>query len=188
MSKKSKQKHVSKPSRSIQLSLEHLDDRCVPTVLQVGTLAGELTFAQAAAAAQDGDTVQVQAGTYTNFDVQWYANNLTIEAVGGPVILNDSSYTISNEKGIFDIIGNNAFVQGITFENAHDFGNDGHNYAGIRDEGVGLTLDACTFLNNDDGLLVTPPSNGVGNVLVEYSVFSNNGYGDGESHKCTSTM
>ena len=182
MSTKTKQRHVRKPNRCIPLGLEHLEDRFVPALLQVGTLPGDLTFAQAAAAAQSGDTVQVEPGTYTNFDVQWYANNLTIEAVGGPVILNDSGYSISNEKGIFDIIGNNAFVQGITFENAHDSGDDGHNYAGIRDEGSGLTLDACTFLNNDDGLLVTPASSGTGNVLVEYSVFSNNGYGDGESH------
>jgi hypothetical protein len=182
MSGKSKQNRVSKANRSIPLGLERLEDRCVPTVLVVGTQAGDLTFAQAAATAQPGDTVQVQAGTYTNFDVKWYADNLTIQAVGGPVTLNDDGYTISNQKGIFDIIGNNAFVQGITFENAHDFGDDGHNYAGIRDEGSGLTLDECTFLNNDDGLLVTPQGNGAGNVLVEYSVFSNNGYGDGYSH------
>ena len=170
MNAKIKQRRVRKPNRSIPLGLEHLEDRFVPALLQVGTLPGDLTFAQAAAAAQSGDTVKVEPGTYTNFDVQWYANNLTIEAVGGPVILNDSGYSISNEKGIFDIIGNNAFVQGITFENAHDSGDDGHNYAGIRDEGSGLTLDACTFLNNDDGLLVTPASSGTGNVLVEYSV------------------
>jgi hypothetical protein len=148
----------------------------------VGTQPGDLTFAQAAVAAQNGDTVQVQSGTYTDFDVKWYANNLTIQAVGGPVVLDDSGYSISNEKGIFDLIGDNAVVQGITFENAHDFADYGHNFAGIRDEGSGLTLNACTFLNNDEGLLVTPSSSGVGNVLVEYSVFSNNGYGDGYSH------
>jgi hypothetical protein len=148
----------------------------------VGTQAGDLTFAQAAAAAQSGDTVQVQPGTYTNFDVKWYADNLTIQAVGGPVVLDEFGYAISNEKGIFDIIGNNAVVQGITFENAHDFGDNGHNYAGIRDEGSGLTLNACTFLNNDEGLLVTPLGSGVSNVFVEYSVFSNNGFGDGYSH------
>jgi hypothetical protein len=182
VTKKSKPDRIPKPIRSVRLSLEHLENRSVPSVLVVGTQAGDLSFAQAAAAAQNGDTVQVQAGTYTNFDVKWYANNLTIQAVGGPVVLNDSGYAISNEKGIFDIIGDNSVVQGITFENAHDFGDNGHNYAGIRDEGSGLTLDACTFQNNDDGLLVTPLSSGVGNVLVEYSVFSNNGYGDGYSH------
>jgi hypothetical protein len=182
MIKTSKPNRILKPNRSLHLSLEHLENRCVPSVLVVGTQAGDLSFAQAAATAQNGDTVQVQAGTYTDFDVKWYANNLTIQAVGGPVILNDSGYAISNEKGIFEIIGDNAVVQDITFENAHDFGDNGHNYAGIRDEGSGLTLDACTFQNNDDGLLVTPLSSGVGNVLVEYSVFSNNGYGDGYSH------
>jgi hypothetical protein len=178
----SKQTGLRKPKRHHRLTLERLEERCVPTVLIVGTQPGDLTFGQAAATAQTGDTVQVRAGTYTNFDVKWHANNLTIEALGGPVILNDSGYVISNEKAIFDIIGNNASVQGITFEHAHDSGNFGHNFAGIRDEGIGLTLNTCTFLNNDDGLLVTPPSNGVGNVLVEYSVFANNGYGDGLSH------
>jgi hypothetical protein len=174
MSETLKPTRVSKPDHSIPIGVERLEDRCVPTVLVVGTQPGDLTFAQAAAAAQSGDTVQVQAGTYTNFDVKWHADNLTIRAVGGPVILNDNGYAISNQKGIFDIIGNNAVVQGITFENAHDFGDNGHNYAGIRDEGSGLTLDACTFLHNDDGLLDTPLNSGVGNVLVEYSVFSNN--------------
>jgi hypothetical protein len=182
MSERLKQSHVPRPNRAIQLGPERLEERCVPTVLVVGTQAGDLTFAQAAAAAQNGDTVQVEAGTYTNFDVKWYPDNLTIQAVGGPVILDDHGYAISNQKGIFDIIGDDASVQGITFENAHDSGNNGHNYAGIRDEGSGLTLDACTFLNNDDGLLVTPLISGVGNVLVKYSVFSNNGYGDGYSH------
>jgi hypothetical protein len=177
-----KQSSVPKPSRFIQLNLEYLEDRCVPTVLVVGTQPGDLTFAQAAAAAQTGDTVQVQAGTYTSFDVKWYASNLTIQAVGGPVILDDNGYAISNQKGIFDIVGDNAVVGGITFENAHDLGDNGHNYAGIRDEGSGLTLDGCTFLNNDDGLLVTPVGSRVSNVLVEYSIFSNNGYGDGYSH------
>jgi hypothetical protein len=173
---------MPKPNRSSQLNLEPLEERCVPTVLVVGTQPGDLTFAQAAAAAQTGDTVQVQAGTYTNFDVKWYANNLTIQAECGPVILNDNGYAISNQKGIFDIIGDNALVQGLTFEYAHDFGDNGHNFAGIRDEGSGLTLDACTFQNNDDGLLVSPLGSKVSNVLVEYSIFSNNGYGDGYSH------
>src|SRR6516165_9738112 len=114
MSEKLKQYRVPKPTRSIRLCLERLEERCVPTVLVVGTQAGDLTFAQAAAAAQTGDTVQVQPGTYTNFDVKWYADNLTIQAVGGPVILNDHGYAISNQKGIFDVIGDNAFVQGLT--------------------------------------------------------------------------
>jgi hypothetical protein len=182
MSKKSKPHRIAKPGNSTHFGFERLENRSVPSVLVVGTQAGDLTFAQAAAVTQNGDTIQVQAGTYTDFDVKWYASNLAIQAVGGPVILDDSGYSISNQKGIFDIIGNNASVQGITFESAHDFGSNGHNYAGIRDEGSGLTLDACTFLNNDDGLLVTPQNSGVGNVLVEYSVFSNNGYGDGFSH------
>ena len=47
-------------------------------------------------------------------------SNLTIEGVGGTPIFNDNGYTIPNQKGIFDIKGNNVTVENITFEYAHD--------------------------------------------------------------------
>lgn len=172
--------------RSIQPGLENLEERCLPAILQVGAGLTYQTIAQAAAAAQNGDTIQIQAGTYTSQEAIFTQSNLTIKGVGGAVIFNDQGYQLQNEKGIFDIRGNNDTVQGITFEYAHDMsGQDGDNFAGIRGEGNTLTIENCSFFHNDDGILINNDPNfqtDNNDLLVTNSEFAYNGYGDGESH------
>jgi hypothetical protein len=168
--------------RFTSLRVERLEDRCLPSaVIQVGPEEAIKSIAQAAAVAQNGDTVKIDAGTYTGADIlaHWTQNNITIEGVG-MVVLDAKDLVIPNRKGIFVIGGTNVTVENIVFQNAHDlFGLD-RNWAGIREEGTNLTIKSCQFYHNDDGLLVDGNLNS--SVTILYSQFGFNGYGDGFSH------
>ena len=98
--------------------------------LRVGPGEAYETIAAAAAAAQDGDTVEIVAGTYHE-EVVWSADRLTIRGVGGrPVIdMTGRALTRQGGKGIFILDGAD-----ITLENVELVGAsvpDG-NGAGIR--------------------------------------------------------
>ena len=73
-------------------------------VLSVGPGKPYSTIATAVAAAQNGDTVEVQAGTYTN---QYLSinKNITLQGVGGMVSM-VSTGLIPNGKAIFITSGN----------------------------------------------------------------------------------
>jgi hypothetical protein len=177
--------HRSRQRRTIQLALEHLEERCLPAIIQVGPSAAYQTIAQAAAVAQNGDTIQIQAGTYTSQEAVFRQNNLTIEGVGGMAVFNDSGYALQNLKGIFDIQGNNVTVKNIECDYAHDTVNTDDNWAGIRGEGNTLTIENCTFLHNDDGILINNDPNFTtdnDNLMVASCEFGYNGFGDGQSH------
>jgi hypothetical protein len=139
------------------------------------------TISAAVAAAQNGDTLNVQAGTYTN-DTASVAKSLAFHAVGGQVVLNETA-AIPNDKGILvagaggaDV---NVSVDGFVFQNAHGpSGND----AGIRYEGGNLTLTNDVFRNNQNGILATPVHPGTGSISVSGSEFSANGSGTGQTH------
>ena len=85
-----------RPSR--RLAVEHLEDRCLPAVILVAPATSIQTIAQAASIAKDGDTIQIQAATYTSQEAIFTQNDLTIEGIGGTPIFNDSGYAISNKK------------------------------------------------------------------------------------------
>jgi hypothetical protein len=172
------------PSSVNRLRLEPLEVRAVPTILHVGPTQQYTKPSQAAAVAQDGDDIQIDAGTYTSDTAVWSANNLTIEGVGGRAVLDDTGYAIPNRKGIFVITGANITVRNITFQGAHDGAGADRNWAGIRQQGGDLTVLDCAFLHNDDGILATPAPAYVdnSNLVVQRTEFGFNGYGDGFSH------
>ena len=145
-------------------------------VLQVGPSRSYKAPSQAAQAAQDGDTIDIDAGTYVNDYVTWKANNLTIRGIGGIAQLTANSI-IPNGKAIWVIQGMNTTVESIGFSGARVPDKNG---AGIRQEGDGLTVRRCVFSNNEDGILGGGSTNS--DVLIEYSEFANNGAGDGYSH------
>jgi len=154
----------------------------VPTlyggVLSVGPGKTYTKPCQAAAAAQDGDTIEIDAGTYVNDTCYWYANNLTIRGVGaGRSVLDVSGFTIPNQKAIWVIAGNDTTVENIEFAHASVPDQNG---AGIRQEGTGLTIRNCYFHDNEDGILTTGDPNC--DILIEYSEFARNGFGNGYSH------
>ncbi|MBI3502760.1 MAG: T9SS type A sorting domain-containing protein [Bacteroidetes bacterium] len=126
-----------------------------------------------------GDTVSIDAATYTGDVCKWTANNLLIRGVNGMATL-DANNTSYGQKGIFVIDGNNCTVEYIEFLHCHDVVGNSKNWAGIRFEASGITIRNCYFHDNDDGIL----DNGVSTspILIEFTEFAHNGYGDGYSH------
>lgn len=132
------------------------------------------TIAAAAAAAQDGDTVEISAGIYTGSEMvaTWDQNDLTIRGVGGKAQLDAAGVTISNGKAIWVTTGDDITIEQISFSNAVV---DDHNGAGIRSEGDRLIVRNCSFSHNQMGILTT--NYGREEILIEYCEFNHNGLG-----------
>ncbi|MGH7756850.1 MAG: hypothetical protein ACREM8_11295 [Vulcanimicrobiaceae bacterium] len=146
------------------------------SVLVVGPGRPYTTVASAVAAAQDGDTIDVIAGTYTN-DFSDIQSNITIVGVGGMVHM-VATVPPPNEKSIFVV------EKGLTIENFEISGvaipaSEGNNGAGIRLDAGNLTVEYCYIHNNQDGILGGVPGNV---VSIDHSEFYQNGAGDGQSH------
>jgi hypothetical protein len=144
---------------------------------QVGATRTYKVPSAVAGLVNNGDTVEVDAGTYTSDKCYWSKNNLTLKGVGGFAHLNANN-TAYGRKAIWVIGGNNCTVENIEFSNCHDVAGVDQNWAGIRLEGSGLLVKNCYFHDNDDGIL----GGSSGDVIIEFSEFSNNGFGDGYSH------
>jgi hypothetical protein len=134
------------------------------------------TLASAIAASQDGDVIQVQAGTYTN-DFAAITTSITIEGVGGMVNLVATEAPLQ-EKGILIIgadgtTGPNVTLDNISFSGAAIVDADGGNGAGIRYQSGNLTLNNCYFFDNQDGLL--GDADPTGTITINNTEFSGNG-------------
>src|SRR5262249_30378794 len=131
---------------------------------------------QVATLVQNGDTVLIDAGTYSADVARWSAHNLVLKGVNGYAHL-ASGGVVYGDKAIWVIAGNNATVEYIEFSQAVSTSQNG---AGIRQEGLSLTVRHCYFHNNEDGILggAYHPST----IRIEASEFAYNGYGDGYSH------
>jgi MYXO-CTERM domain-containing protein len=128
--------------------------------------------------AKDGDTIEIDAGTYLNDTCVWNQNGLTLTGVNGRPKLDATGFTIPNQKGIW-VFSKDATVENIEFSGASVPDSNG---AGIRFQGLNLTVRNCFFHDNQDGILSGPPTAGQGEILIESSEFLDNGAGDGFSH------
>jgi pectate lyase len=146
--------------------------------LQVGSGKTYAKPCAAFAAAAAGDTVEIDAGTYTSdaCNVGAGKDNLTIRGVGGRAKMDATGFAISNGKAIWVVNSDKVTIENIEFMGAAvpDW-----NGAGIRIEAANLTIRNCYFHDNQDGILGGPPTDGTGEVLIEYSEFDHNGLGDG---------
>jgi len=153
-----------------------LPSPALAATLEVGPGRTLTTPCAAAAVAEDGDTVQIDAGTYAGDVCAWTADHLTISGVGGYAHL-DAAGESSGGKAIWVIQGDDTTVAWIEFSGATVPDQNG---AGIRQEGAGLTVSHCWFHDNEDGILAG--DNADSDIVIEHSVFDHNGYGDGYSH------
>lgn len=145
-------------------------------VLKVGPDKPFKNPSEAAEVAQDGDIIEIDAGTYTGDVAVWNQNNLVIRGVGGLAHLEANGMN-ARGKGIWVVKGNSTTIENIEFSGATVPDQNG---AGIRQEGSGLTVRGCYFHDNENGILGGGGSESV--VLIENSEFANNGFGDGFSH------
>ncbi|MDQ2802849.1 MAG: hypothetical protein M3Y41_09245, partial [Pseudomonadota bacterium] len=153
-------------------------------ILTVGSRQQYQTIAQTVAASHTGDTVAVQAGTYTN-DFLTITDSITLQAVGGMVSI-DATEPPPNLKGIITVgDASNAptvTITGFELSGAAIPASDGNNGAGIRYQSGNLTLNDDFIHNNQDGILAPPIVQGTGTITVNASEFAANGAGDGYSH------
>jgi hypothetical protein len=149
-----------------------------PRTLRVGLGKAYATIASAAAAARDGDTVEIEPGDYIRDVAVWNQNRLTIRGIGGPgnpskLIAAGAS---AERKAIWVIRGGDITIENIYFSGAHVMDKNG---AGIRFEKGNLTIRHCRFTNNENGILAGGFD---GELTIENSEFDHNGFGDGRSH------
>jgi hypothetical protein len=155
--------------------------------LQVGPGQTYAKPCDAIAAASAGDVIEVDAsGDYTGDYCAWSTDDLTIRGVNGRAKIDNTGLatTVAGEKGIFTI---EPPAQSVTIENFELAGASisaaaGNNGAAIRHQVENLTVSGCYIHDNQDGILGAPPTNGTGNVLIQFSEFAHNGAGDGFSH------
>ena len=128
----------------------------------------------AADAAISGDVIKITAGDYVGDVTTWYANNLTICGVGGRARLFANGKNAQG-KGLWVIQGGNVTVDSVEF---HDAKVPDQNGAGIRAEGLNLTINNSGFYDNENGIL----GGDAGTVTIDRSEFARNGFGDGFTH------
>jgi MYXO-CTERM domain-containing protein len=142
----------------------------------------------AIAKAQPGDIIEVDAaGTYDNDTCAWSTDNLTVRGINGRAKIALKTVGPAQKKGIFTIAAKTATIENMELSGAAISAADGNNGAGIRHQGLNLTVRGCFFHDNQDGILGGPldngqPADGQGEVLIERSEFFHNGAGDGFSH------
>ena len=125
----------------------------------------------------DGDIVEIDAnGSYAGDVAVWKKNNLIIRGVGGRAHIRGTGVHAEG-KGLWVIKGDNTIVENMEFSGARVPDKNG---AGIRHEGTNLIIRNSYFHDNENGILTGENKNSV--VNVEYSEFSRNGYGDGQTH------
>lgn len=144
-------------------------------VLQVGPDKPYQQPCAALAVAAPGDIVEIDAGVYTGDVCAFYADDLTIRGVNGRAhLVSDGKY--AQGKGIWVPKGNNIVIENIEFSGAKVPDQNG---AGIRVDGGNLTVRNCYFHDNENGILGGTAGS---RIVIEFSEFARNGYGDGQSH------
>ena len=144
--------------------------------LHVGSQAEYPTPSAAAAAAHDGDTIEIAGGDYHGDVATWSANRLKIVGVGTrPRIFADGKDV--QGKGTWLVRGDDVLVQNVEMSGARVAD---HNGAAIRLEGRNFTLRDAYLHDNENGLLTG--ANPTSEIVVEHCEFARNGFGDGYTH------
>ncbi|MBL0748677.1 right-handed parallel beta-helix repeat-containing protein [Nocardioides baculatus] len=153
------------------------DDRAqAPRTWRVGPERDLKVPSDAAAVAGDGDTVLIDAGTYSGDVATWTQDDLTLRGDGGRAHLRADGNDAQG-KAIWVIAGDRTTVDRIELSASSVPDRNG---AGIRQEGTGLVVLRSWFHDNENGILTgaDPDSD----VVITRSRFFRNGSGDGYSH------
>ena len=141
--------------------------------LTVGVGKEFATISTAVAAAQDGDTVLVDAGTYTN-DSALINSKIILMGVGGMVhMVNDNGHPLYHQGQI--IVNNDATIVNFEISGSAISDNLGGNASAIRTHAGDLTLVNVYIHDNQDGLLASPDTPATSTITIVDSEFSHNG-------------
>jgi hypothetical protein len=153
---------------------------CAPAAARVITVGPSGEFkkpSQAAKAAFDGDTIEIEAGDYKGDVAVWPQNGLTIRGVGGMAMLR-SGGKVAQGKAIWVINGDDVLIENIGFLGARASDRNG---AGLRHQGGTLTVRGSLFRNNENGILTNNKRHQ--RLIVEGSEFAKNGASkNGQTH------
>ena len=146
------------------------------TIWKVGPSRNYNLPSQVSNLVTDGDTVEIDAGIYPSDVCRWKSNNLLLKGVGGFAHLKSNGKSWG-DKAIWVIQGNNVTIEWIEFSECTSIDKNG---AGIRGEGLNLTIRNCYFHHNENGILIGAFSPCT--YLIEYCEFAYNGRNDGYTH------
>lgn len=147
------------------------------STLQVGPGQAYATPCAAIAAAGAGDTILIDAAGHYDGDVcAWSTNGLTLRGIHGRPHI-DAAGNHAQGKAIWVISGNDTTIDGIELSGCHVPDANG---AGIRQQGVNLTVRNAYFHDNENGILASDKPGST--ITIEHSEFARNGAGDGYSH------
>jgi hypothetical protein len=140
--------------------------------LEVGPGKAYKQPSEAVAAAADGDRIVIAPGEYFDCAVV-RANNLTIEGSdpAGTAVMTDK---VCQGKALLVIAGTGVVVRNLTLTRTRVPEGNG---AGIRAEGMSLTVERVRFINNQDGILTGAPAGAT--LTVRDSEFLRNGACEG---------
>jgi hypothetical protein len=147
-----------------------------PRTWRVGPDRSLTVPSAAAALAGDGDTVLIDAGTYSGDVATWTQDDLTLRGDGGRAHLRAAGNNAQG-KAIWVIAGDRTVVDRIEFSGATVPDQNG---AGIRQEGAGLTVTRSSFHDNQNGILTG--ANPDSDIVISDSRFFRSGNGDGYTH------
>lgn len=145
------------------------------TTLTVGVGKKFPTCKAAGLAAQAGDRIEIDAGTYNDDGISAINVPLTIVGIGGMAHFH-ATVPCPNDRGLFTVGADTTFDH-IEFSGA---AGPSQNDAGIRHVGGNLTVTNCNFHDNQNGIL----SNDIpgATVTIDKSEFARNGIGGGHTH------
>lgn len=145
----------------------------IVTALADTTVDSADDLRQAIRESKNGDEIIIAAGRYDIADLK-LRRDLTLRGEGDVVFF--SSRPVA--KGLLNpLLGASLTVENITFRDATSPDKNG---AGIRHDGDDLTVNKCTFEDNETGILYTGGPENI--VTLRDSRFLRNGFGDGYSH------
>ncbi len=149
-------------------------------VLEVGADKRFAKPCDAIRAAAAGDAIEIAAGLYEGDTCSIDRPNLTIRGAGEkrPHLRAVPGRPLTQGKAILVVSASatDLTIEGLEFSGASVPDRNG---SGIRvDSGPNVTIRDCHFHDNESGVLT---ANG-GIITIEYSIFENNGAGDGQSH------
>ena len=145
-------------------------------IRSVGAGKTYATPCKAFAAAAAGDTIEIQAATYSGDVCAITKSNLTIRGVNGRPKINANGKAALS-KGTWVVQGSNIVIDNVEMYGAKVVDKNG---AALRLEGTNFTLRNSFLHDNENGIL--SGVNTASTVILENNEFGHNGYGDGYSH------